>query len=74
MPPPAPKKTAEKGIETIVETPKKVGEIGVQTEEEEIEKPYIAQKTQMTDSEAQTENGWLETEIGRRLADAEAER
>jgi hypothetical protein len=74
MPPPAPKKTAEKGIETIAESPKKVGEIGVQTEEEEVQRQNIEQKSQMTDSEAQTENGWLELEIGRRLADAEAER
>jgi hypothetical protein len=73
MPPPAPKKTAEKGIETIAET-KIVGEIGVQTEEEEVQRQNIEQKSQMTDSEAQTENGWLELEIGRRLADAEAER
>jgi hypothetical protein len=73
MPPPTPKKTAEKGMETIAETPTRVG-VGVQTEEEEVQRQNIEQKSQMTDSEAQTENGWLELEIGRRLADAEAER
>jgi hypothetical protein len=78
----------EKGMETEEQMVKETNsdEVAIQTEEPALreaqvgtepillEQQLAASSKQLADAEAQTEAGWLETEVGRRLAQAETER